>query len=79
VKKDLPLGETEDRLAGTTLLEVTETVARIGVANPYALALLERRLYSQFAKAMKTVIGKDVDLQFIASEAGFSPAGSFGV
>jgi hypothetical protein len=66
VKKDLPLGETEARLAGTTLIEVTGTVARIGVANPFAIALLERRLYSQIAKAMKTVIGKDVDLQFIA-------------
>jgi Bacteriophage replication protein O len=66
VKNDLPLGETSDRLAGTTLIEVTETVARIGVANPCAIALLERRLYSQIAKAMKTVIGKDLDLQFIA-------------
>jgi hypothetical protein len=67
VKKDLPLGETEARLAGTTLIEVTETVARIGVANPFTIALLERRLYSQIAKAMKTVIGKDIDLQFIVA------------
>jgi hypothetical protein len=66
IKKDLPLGETADRLAGTTLLEVTGTVARIGVANPNALPWLERRLYRQIAKAMKGVVGKDLDLQFVS-------------
>jgi hypothetical protein len=79
VKKDLPLGESADRIAGTTLIEVTETAATIFVPNRNALPWLERRLYSQIAKAMKVVIGKDVDLQFICSEAGFSPAGSFAV
>jgi hypothetical protein len=67
VKSDLPLGETEARLAGTTLLEVTETAARIGVPNPFAIPWFERRLYGQIAKAMKAVVGKDVDLQFIAA------------
>jgi hypothetical protein len=67
VKSDLPLGETEERLAGTALLEVTETAARISVANPFAIPWLERRLYGQIAKAMKGVVGKDVDLQFIAA------------
>jgi hypothetical protein len=66
VKNDLPLGETEARLAGTTLIEVTETVARIGVTNPFAMAWLERRLYGQIAKAMKMVMGKDLDLQFVS-------------
>jgi hypothetical protein len=66
VKKDLPFGETGARLAGTALLEVTDTVARIGVPNPYAIAFLERRLYSQIATAIKEVLGKDVDLQFVA-------------
>jgi hypothetical protein len=65
VKHDLPLGETEVRLAGTVLLEVTDTVARIGVLNPFAIPWLERRLYRQIAKAMKVVVGKDVDLQFV--------------
>jgi len=65
VKKDLPLGETADRLAGTTLLQVTDTVVQIGVPNRMTLALLERRLYGQIAKAMKTVVGKEVDLQFV--------------
>jgi hypothetical protein len=79
VKSDLPLGETADRLQGTTLIEVTETAALIFVPNRNALPWLERKLYGQIAKAMKAVVGKDVDLQFICSEAGFSPAGSFGV
>jgi hypothetical protein len=67
VKSDLPPGETEDRLAGTALLEVIETKATIGVANPFAIPWLERRLYGQIAKAMKGVLGKDLDLQFIAA------------
>src|ERR687894_2466809 len=33
ITKDLPLGETADRLAGTTLIEVTETAAQIFVPN----------------------------------------------
>jgi hypothetical protein len=65
VKKDLPLGETEDRLAGTTLLEVTETTALIGVANRFTIPWLERRLYGQIAKAMKAAVGKELDLQFV--------------
>jgi hypothetical protein len=79
VKKDLPLGEPEDRLAGTALIEVTETAARIRVNNPCALAWLERRMYSQIYKALKGVVGKDLDLQFVTSCGSFPPAGSFGV
>jgi phage replication O-like protein O len=67
VKKDLPLGETADRLLGTALLEVTETKAVIFVPNRFVIPWLERRLYSQIAKAMKAVVGKDVDLQFIVA------------
>jgi hypothetical protein len=67
VTKDLPLGETAARLTGTALLEVTETKAVIGVANRQAIPWLERRLYGQIAKAMKAVVGKDVDLQFITA------------
>jgi hypothetical protein len=66
VKKDLPVGETADRLNGTALLEVTETAAMISVLNPFVIPWFERRLYSQIAKAMKGVVGKDLDLQFVA-------------
>jgi hypothetical protein len=67
VKKDLPLGETADRLKGATLIEVTDTAATILVPNRNAVPWFERRLYSQIATAIKGVIGKDVDLQFIAA------------
>jgi hypothetical protein len=66
LQADLPLGESVARLGGTTLIEVTETAARIFVPNRFAIPWLERRLYGQIAKAMKGVLGKDLDLQFIA-------------
>jgi hypothetical protein len=67
LKQDLPLDEAETRLTGTALLEVTDTAACIGVTNPVALVWLERRLYGQIGKALKGVIGRDVDLQFVTS------------
>jgi hypothetical protein len=67
IKKDLPLGETEDRLAGTTLIAVTETAAQIFVPNRTVAVWLERRLYGQITKALKGVVGRDVDLQFVTS------------
>jgi hypothetical protein len=65
VKQVLPPGEAEARLAGTALLEMTETKAVIGAANPFAIPWLERRLYGQITKAIKGVVGKDLDLQFV--------------
>jgi len=67
VKKDLPLGETADRLIGTALLEVTETAATIFIPNRFAVPWFERRLYGQIAKAIKGIVGKDLDLQFVTS------------
>jgi hypothetical protein len=67
ITKDLPLGETADRLAGTTLLEMTDTKALIFVPNRFTIPWLERRLYGQIAKAMKEVLGRDLDLQFITA------------
>jgi hypothetical protein len=65
LQADLPREEVAARLTGTTLIEVSDTRARIGVPNPHALAWLERRLYGQIAKAIKGVVGKDLDLQFV--------------
>jgi hypothetical protein len=67
LRADLPREDVAARLTGTTLIEITGTSARISVPNPHAVAWLERRLYGQIAKAMKGVVGKDVDLQFIAA------------
>jgi hypothetical protein len=66
LKSDLPVGETAARLTGTTLIEVTDTKALIFVPNRYAIPWLERRLYGQIAKAIKGVVGKDLDLQFVS-------------
>jgi hypothetical protein len=67
INKDLPPGETEDKLDGTALIAVTETAAQIFVPNRTVAAWLERRLYSQIANAIKGVVGKELDLQFIAA------------
>jgi hypothetical protein len=67
VKSNLPREEAEARLAGTALIEVTDTKATIFVPNRTALVLLERRLYGQIANAMKGVVGKTLDLQFVSS------------
>ena len=61
----LPPGEAQARLTGTTLLQVTDTAARILVPSTTALLWLERRLYGQIAKAMKREVGKELDLQFV--------------
>jgi hypothetical protein len=66
LKQDLPVREAEVRLTGTALVEVTDTKALIFVPNRFAIPWLERRLYRQIAKAMKGVVGKDLDLQFVA-------------
>jgi hypothetical protein len=65
LQEALPHGEAEARLTGTTLLQVTDTAARILVPSTTALLWLERRLYGQIAKAMKRVVGKELDLQFV--------------
>jgi hypothetical protein len=67
LRETQPVEEVEARLTGTTLIEVTDTAARIGVNNPFAIAWIERRMYQQISKAMKQVLGKDLDLQFIPS------------
>ena len=67
VQEGLPIGDSAAQLNGTTLLDVTDTRALIFVANRFAVPWLERRLYGQIQKAMKRVLGRDVDLQFVAS------------
>ena len=63
---NLPLGETADRLTGTTLIEVTNTSALIFVPNRFTIPWLERRLYGQIANAIKGIVGRDLDLQFVS-------------
>jgi hypothetical protein len=65
VQEGLPAGESAAKLSGTSLIEVTDTIARITVPNSQVLVWLERRLYGQIQKAIKGVVGKDLDLQFV--------------
>jgi hypothetical protein len=67
LKSDLPVEEAAARLTGTTLIEVTDTSALIFVPNRFTIPWLERRLYGQIQKAMKSVLERDVDLQFVTS------------
>jgi hypothetical protein len=67
VQEGLPIGESATQLSGTTLVDVTDTKALIFVANRFALPWLERRLYGQIQKAIKSVLHRDVDLQFVTS------------
>jgi hypothetical protein len=65
LKEALPLAEVEARLTGTTLLQVTDTAARILVPSTTTLLWLERRMYRQISNAVKGVLGREVDLQFV--------------
>jgi hypothetical protein len=54
-------------LKDTLLLQVTDTAARIGVPNRYAIAWLERKMYREISNAMKSILEKDLDLEFVVA------------
>src|SRR5918992_856292 len=56
----------ETRLTGTRLLEVLDTATYIGVPDRGNRCYLERRLYQVFYQAVKAVLGRKVDLQFLS-------------
>jgi hypothetical protein len=57
----------ETWLKDTVLLEVTGQVARIAMGTPNKIAWVERRLYQPIASALKDVLKRDLDLQFVAT------------
>jgi hypothetical protein len=65
VKEAFPQGGSETRLTETTLIQITDTAARICVSDRFAGAWLERRMYREIRNALKGVLGKDLDLQFV--------------
>jgi hypothetical protein len=67
LRADLPVEEVSAWLTGTTILQITDTAVKILVRNRTDVAWLERRLYRQIATAIKGVVGKELDLQFIAA------------
>jgi hypothetical protein len=67
LKDQVGVASYETWLKDTVLLEVTGQAARIAVGTPHKIAWVERRLYQPIASALKYVLKRDVDLQFVAS------------
>jgi chromosomal replication initiation ATPase DnaA len=67
LNKQVPADTYETRLKDTVLLQITDLAARIGVPSGAALLWLERRMYGQISNAMKGVLGKHLDLQFVTA------------
>ena len=66
VQEALPIGDSAAKLSDTVLVDVTETKALIFVPSRQTLVVLERRLYGQIQKAMKGILGRTLDLQFVS-------------
>ena len=54
-------------LKDTLLVQVTDTAARIAAPSRLACTQLERRLYREVSNAVKGVLGKDLDLEFVVA------------
>jgi hypothetical protein len=67
LKEQVPAATYETWLKDTVLLQVTDQAAQIAVPSAFAVAWLERRLYREIRNAMKGVLSKDLDLQFVAA------------
>jgi hypothetical protein len=67
VRQSLPYGVDPGRLNGTRLLRLSGTAAVIGVPNQGNSLHLERKPYQQISEAVKQVIGKQFDLQFLCT------------
>jgi Helix-turn-helix domain len=72
VKDCLPFGVDPNRLAGTKLLRLGDAVT-IGVPGQRNCLHLERRLYQEISQALKGVLGRHVDLQFLTIPYPKSP------
>jgi hypothetical protein len=67
LKEQVPPATYATWLKDTLLLQVTDTAARIRVPNRYAIAWLEHRMYQEISNAVKGVLGKDLDLEFVVA------------
>jgi phage replication O-like protein O len=67
LKDQVGVASYETWLKDTVLLEVTGQVARIAVGTPHKIAWVERRLYQPITSALKDVLKRDLDLQFVAT------------
>jgi hypothetical protein len=67
LKEQVPEAAYETWLKDAVLLQVTDRAAQIAVPSAFAVAWLERRMYREIGNAMKGVLGKDLDLQFVTN------------
>jgi hypothetical protein len=67
VQEALPIGDSAAKLFGTVLVEVTDTKALIFVPSCQTLVVLERRLCGHIQNAMKGILGRSLDLQFVSA------------
>jgi hypothetical protein len=67
LKEQVGVDSYETWLKDTVLLELTEHAARIAVGTPNKIAWVERRLYQPIASALKDILKRDVDLQFVVT------------
>jgi len=67
LKERVSTGNYNGWLKDTVLLQVTDTAARIAAPSRLACTQLEYRLYREISNAMKSILGKDVDLEFVVA------------
>lgn len=65
VKACLPFGTDPSKLTGTKLLRVSETAAYIVVPDQGNRLHVERKLYKETSDAVRKVLGRQLDLQFL--------------
>jgi hypothetical protein len=67
LKDQVGVANYETWVKDTVLLEVTDRAAKIAAGSPFQVAWLERKLYPQIVNALKDVLKRQLDLQFITT------------
>jgi len=66
LQAQIPQSSYETWLRRTWLLDVTPNGAFIAVPNAFTKQMLDQRLYRQVAKELSTVLGRDLEIEFVA-------------
>ena len=67
LKDEVGVANYETWVKDTVLLEVTDRAAKIAAGSAFQVAWLERKLYPQIVNALKDVVKRQLDLQFITT------------
>lgn len=67
LKDQVGVANYETWVKDTVLLEVTDRAAKIAAGSAFQVAWLERKLYPQIVNALKDVLKRQLDLQFITT------------